>query len=148
MTLMEKFAKLTPEQREKLNAVKDEAALIAFAAENGIELTEQDKRDALAYFESGVLPMSEDDMDAVAGGAAAKKTSPAKAAADGRLVPMPHSHYFYHPFSYCSCHHDNKWAREVITTTSGYDANTVTHSSTYIDIKCYKCNKQWSKITI
>jgi len=44
MTLMQKFANLTPEQRKKLGAVKDESALNAFADENGIELTEQEKK--------------------------------------------------------------------------------------------------------
>ena len=86
MTLMEKFAKLTPEQRGNLGAVKDEAALVAFAAESGIELTEQDKRDALAYFESGVLPMSDDDMAAVAGGEAAENDSSEEEKPEGRNI--------------------------------------------------------------
>ena len=44
MTLTQKIANLTPEQ--------------------------QDKEEVLAHFENGVIPMSDDDMDAVAGGVA------------------------------------------------------------------------------
>ena len=147
MTLMEKFASLTPEQREKLDEVKDEATLVAFAAENNIELTEQDKKDALDYFENDVVPMSDDDMEAVAGGAAAKKSSPEKAKADGRTVPMP-----VMMNRLCNCHHDNKWARSKvfvranITSTSSGAMETDTYR--YEDVKCYKCGKQWEKCYI
>ena len=140
MSLMEKFAKLTPEQREKLDSVNDEATLVAFAAENSIELTEQDKKEALAYFENGVAPMSDDDMEAVAGGAAAKKSSPEKAAADGRTVPMPTAS------KTCICHHENKWAREE--KFLGRTEHGSYRIFLYSDIKCYKCNQWWKSLEV
>ena len=138
MTLMEKIAKLTPEQREKLDSVKDEAALVAFAAENGIELTEQDKKDVLDYFENGITPISDDDMDAVAGGAAAKKSSPEKAAADGRTVPLPSRN------NLCYCHYENKWARSKTHIRDKITDIVTYRVYLFSDIKCYKCNKTWT----
>jgi hypothetical protein len=68
MTLTERFASLTPKHREQFAAVKDEAALDAFAAEHGVELTAEDKTSVLEYFQSGVIPLDDDDLEAVAGG--------------------------------------------------------------------------------
>lgn len=57
MKLMEEFANLTPEQREKFAAVKDAAALDAYVFEINIELTEEEKTQAAEYFEKGMLPL-------------------------------------------------------------------------------------------
>ena len=44
MTLIEKFATLTPEQREKFKALKDGAGLDAFLAETGAAFSQEEKR--------------------------------------------------------------------------------------------------------
>ena len=137
MTLMEKIVKLTPEQREKLDSVKDEAALVAFAAENEIELTDGDKKAALSYFETGVVSMSDDDMEAVAGGSQ-KSDSEKEAQADGRIYNLPGGN------NLCGCHSKNKWARSetfIGTTWSGTD---FAKTYRYDDIKCYKCKNCWA----
>jgi len=138
MTLTQKIAGLTPEQREKLGTVKDEAGLNAFIAENGIELTDEDKKEALAYFENGVTPMSDDDMEAVAGGTS-KKDAEKQAKADGRTVPLP----YRVPGSYseqigCNCYYEKRWARsrQFKSKSGGVDTYT------YYDIKCYQCNRK------
>ena len=139
MTLIQKIASLTPEQREKLGAVKDEAALNAFATENGIELTEQDKKDALAYFENGVIPMSDDDMDAVAGGGkGGNPEAEAKAKADGRTYNLPAGNRL------CSCPHANQWSRSRTYVCDQTTCGTRYSIYSYDDIKCYKCNKTWA----
>lgn len=68
MALSEKIAKLTPEQKEKLVAVKDEAALDAFVSELGIELTVKDREQALEYFKTGKLSLADEELENVAGG--------------------------------------------------------------------------------
>ena len=68
MALQEKIAKLTPEQWEKLDAVKDETALDAFVSEHGIELTAEERGQILEYFKTGVLPLADEELDNVAGG--------------------------------------------------------------------------------
>ena len=144
MTLTQKIANLTPEQREKLGTVKDEAALNAFATENGIELTDEDKKDALAYFETGVTPMSDDDMDAVAGGGSKNSEAEAKAKKDGRTYNLPGN-----TGALCNCAHDYKFARyrttvrvNKISFNEGQEIWVDVYR--YDDIKCYKCNGTWS----
>jgi len=68
MTFTEKFANLTPEQREKFNALKDGAGLDAFLSETGMELTAEEKAQVMKYIESGKLPLSEEELETVAGG--------------------------------------------------------------------------------
>ena len=68
MTLIQKFATLTTEQKEQFTAVKDEAALEAFASKHGIDLSDELKADAAEYFRTGVLPLDDDELDNVAGG--------------------------------------------------------------------------------
>ena len=72
MTLTEKFEKLTPEQREKFNTVKDSAGLDTFLSETGFELTADEKAQVTELIISGKLPLSDDDLNAAAGG----QTSP------------------------------------------------------------------------
>jgi len=135
MTLMEKFASLTPEQREKFDEVNDEATLVAFAVENNIELTDEDKKKALTYVENGVVPMSDNDLEAVAGGAN-KDNSPNRAAEDGRLIPLPVM------TGLCRCHHKNKWARSKETLKGELGLTNYR----FIDIKCYKCYNTWAEV--
>lgn len=129
MTLIQKFANLTPRQREKFAAIKDGAELDAFVSETNIDLTEEEKTQAGEYLKKGMLPLDDDDLDTVAGGAT-KDVSPGLAAADGRNYNLPSGN------NLCVCHHENKWARSVGT-------KTLNGQTKYSDIKCYKCGKTW-----
>ena len=68
MNLTERFAALTPEQREKFNALKDGAGLDAFLTETGFELTDEEKTQILEYIASGQLPLADEELESVAGG--------------------------------------------------------------------------------
>ena len=68
MTLHEKFAALTPEQREKFSALKDGAGLDAFLTETGFELTDEEKAQITELILSGKLPLSDDELENAAGG--------------------------------------------------------------------------------
>jgi hypothetical protein len=68
MTIMEKFENLTQEQREQFSAVKDLAALDAFASQYGIDLTDEERQDMLEYIKTGVLPLGDEELENVAGG--------------------------------------------------------------------------------
>ena len=86
MTLAEKFATLTPEAQETFTAVKDEAALDTFLSQNGVTLTAEEKKQAVEYVTTGTLALSDDDMDAVAGGYTLK--SQQKCTKCGGALPM------------------------------------------------------------
>jgi len=68
MNLTERFATLTPEQREKFYTINDSAGLDAFLAETGLELTSDEKEQVTEFITSGKLPLSDDEINAVAGG--------------------------------------------------------------------------------
>jgi len=68
MTLTGKFIGLTPEQREKFNALKDSVGLEAFLSETGLELKVEEKAQVLEYIASGILPLADEELDNVAGG--------------------------------------------------------------------------------
>jgi len=68
MTLTEKFAALTPEQREQFKAVKTAEQLDAFLTDNKLELSVEEKAQALEYLEKGVLPLADEELENVAGG--------------------------------------------------------------------------------
>lgn len=68
MTLAEKFAGLTPEQKEKFLAVKTPEELEPFLAVEKIELTEEERKSALEYLTTGAVALGDDDLAAVAGG--------------------------------------------------------------------------------
>ena len=68
MTLSEKYKTLTAEQKEALAAVKTPEALDAFLAENNLVLSDEEKQQAMEYFNTGAVPLSDDDLDSVAGG--------------------------------------------------------------------------------
>ena len=142
MTLTQKIAGLTPEQREKLGTVKDEAGLNAFVAENSIELTDEDKKEALSYFETGVTPMSDDDMEAVAGGTS-KDDAEKKAKADGRTVGLPCIVPLLQYLQDCNCHYKKRWARSKELKTA---RNGLSDIYTYYDVKCYQCNRKWESV--
>ena len=68
MNITEKFSNLTREQREFFNTVRDGAGLEAFLGKSDIELTSEEKVAALEFIASGLLPLDDDELDAVAGG--------------------------------------------------------------------------------
>jgi len=68
MTLQEKFAALTPEQREQFSALKDRAGLDTFLTETCLELAADEKAQVLEYIASGQLPLADDELESVAGG--------------------------------------------------------------------------------
>ena len=68
MTLTQKFASISPEQREKFKALKDATALDAFLTENSLALTDEEKAQAIEYFSSGKLPLADEELENVAGG--------------------------------------------------------------------------------
>jgi hypothetical protein len=138
MTLTERFASFTPGQREQFANLKDEAALDAFTAEHSVELTAEDKASVLEYFQSGVLPLDDHDLEAVAVGqskANAMAQSEAQARADGRIYMMITN--ISRPGDFCRCDHRHIWIREV------KQHPTFLFSFYLIDMKCYKCG--WVK---
>jgi len=72
MTIMEaineKFEGLTAEQKEKLDSVQDAEGFKAFATETGITLTAEETAFVTDMFETGKLPLSDDDLDDATGG--------------------------------------------------------------------------------
>ena len=68
MNIIEKFSNLTQKQRELFNTVSDGAGLDTFLSQSGIELTAEEKTAALEFVASGLLPLDDDELDAVAGG--------------------------------------------------------------------------------
>ena len=68
MTLTEKFAKLTPEQREKFSAVSDSAGLDAFLAETGAALSQEEKARVMELITSGKQPLADEELENASGG--------------------------------------------------------------------------------
>ena len=68
MTLMEKFATLAPEQQEQFKLIKNVEQLDAFLADNKLELPEEDRKQLLEYFETGKLPLADEELENAAGG--------------------------------------------------------------------------------
>lgn len=68
MEMIEKFKKLTNEQRKQFITIRDGAKLDVFLSETGVELTREEKARILEYFQSGKLSLSDDELDNVAGG--------------------------------------------------------------------------------
>jgi hypothetical protein len=69
--LREKFAAITEEQGKELTAAmnaKDISALEAFCKKHGIELAADEKNVAAEYFKTGKLPLSDQELENVAGG--------------------------------------------------------------------------------
>lgn len=147
MTLMEKFATLTPEQREKFAEVKDAAALDAFVSEQGIDLTDEEKTQTLEYIKTGVLPLDDDELDAAAGGLWGymdfSSFGHGDPMAEGRSDPVG-----VHPCG-CEWQFDIRWPSGYVY--ADYLKRTPTKPgvaiATYYDVKCYKCGRQWSELT-
>lgn len=60
--------KFTPEQIEKAKACKTVEELLAYTKENGIELTEAEAANLFAQLNSKNASLSDDKLEAVAGG--------------------------------------------------------------------------------
>ena len=125
MTLMQKFETFSPEQKEKLLALQSADQLDAFLAETKSEMSAEEKAQVLEYITSGIVPLDDDDMEAVAGGVQTKKNSEQQAEDDGRIYNVPPGD------DLCTCNYRHKWAREVVKTNL-----TECNCS---DVKCYKC---------
>jgi len=68
MTIAEKIATLTPEQTQKFIALENSTELDAFLSDAGLELTGEEKAQALEFIESGKMQMSDEDIENAAGG--------------------------------------------------------------------------------
>ncbi len=142
MNLSEKFASLTKEDKERLGAVEDMPELEAFLSEHGIELTGDQKAALLEGIRSGVKPIEDDELNAVAGGGriiitdAEEKIVKQLAARDGRTINMPWGEALYINATICICNHKYKWGREIVPADYG---------KYLTDIKCYNCDKTWDK---
>ena len=73
MTLKEKLASLTPEQKNEFDGIRTAGQLEAFIAECKLELSEEEKKSLFVYLESGKFPLSDDELENAAGGAPSGK---------------------------------------------------------------------------
>jgi hypothetical protein len=69
MSLTERYKNLSAEQRETFNALKDSAGLDIFLSATGIEMNPDEKAQVLEYITSGKLPLSDEELENVSGGA-------------------------------------------------------------------------------
>ncbi|MCL2080046.1 MAG: hypothetical protein FWH17_09485 [Oscillospiraceae bacterium] len=139
MTLAQKFEEFNPEQKEQLLAVKSEAELDAFLAKTGKELSPEEKAEALEYIATGVAPLEDDDLEAVAGGKSGDDEQPPpeqttemskqQAFADGRRVKIICN-------SNCilkqGCQAGHVWCESFSTAGGAHFWNA----------KCYKCGTE------
>ena len=149
MTLTQKFQTLTTEQKEQFKAVKDDAALDAFASEYSIDLTAEQKADAQEYFKTGVLSLDDEELDNVAGGGCGSgdpdngSTYLSKAQKDGRLISIHFAETANKHLCGCGSYESGpatpKFARSQDIKVLG-DHDAIKY---YFDVKCYKCQKIW-----
>jgi len=69
MLLAERFTNLTQEQKDKLNTIKDIDELNDFVDQTDLKLTEKEKIQAMEFIKTGILPLEDEALDSVAGGA-------------------------------------------------------------------------------
>ncbi len=139
MTLTEKFKELKPEQRDELANLKDFTELDAFTSKHSIELSEEEKLEAKEYLESGKLPLGDDELDMVAGGAS-RPNYPVddQHLRDGRYYPCRKGG--------CNCIRiEPLYAK---SEESGYSNELGCEAKIYKDCKCYICNKTFQEIHI
>ena len=87
---------------------------------------------------SGIEAISDDELDAVAGGATDKEQfiqAMLDARADGRTCSLANDSL---SSAFCPCHFSYKWARSNKVIKNGV---TMVNLRGYTDIKCYKCGK-------
>ena len=148
MTLHEKFQALTPEQREKFNTVKDSAGLDAFLTETGLELTADEKEQVTEFITTGKQPLSDDDLNAVAGGADPRIIAAWRGVAEGEGRPthvgMKNTNFMWRNANCPKCNGIESLFCSSMTAT-GYFRETIISSrypSNYdcVDTKCYICD--------
>jgi len=149
MTITEKFATLTTEQQEKFNALKDGAGLDAFLSDTGLELTEEEKAQALEFIESGKLPLTDEEVNAVAGGNSAYVSSWRKIAeGEGRPKHVGASGWSsiiaYHngmkpPNTWYNANCPKCGGQESLFARDMGEMGSLNHVIWCIDVKCYVC---------
>ena len=168
MTLTEKFAGLTPAQRERFNTIKDTAELDIFLAETAITLTAEEKEQTASYIASGRMPLADEELESVAGGLCGNKpgTPPPlsedevnswkiAARADGRerIYKLPclnnscRSNLYSDPSgfeNYKSVYAKSMTQHDMpkMTTSDG----VIMGYKKYCDCKCYCCGQHWSEL--
>jgi hypothetical protein len=92
MTLSNRFDALSDEQQKQFVNIKDEAGLDCFISEHAIVLTEEEKQQVMEYITTGITPLSDDEVEAVAGGNNGKEGGYyyEKAKKDGRNHVIPY----------------------------------------------------------
>gem|GEM_PF-783859 len=137
MSLTAKFNELTSEQQEAFKEIKSAEALDKFIADNNITLTDEEKSSVVEYIETGMMPLSDDDMGAVTGGKGSSTPDYAQMARNSGY------HFRINKYSSStaakcpSCgtagamFSQNSFVRRQ-TSTYSYDE--------YIKTRCFKCN--------
>ncbi len=144
MTLMERIANFTTEQKEKFIMITDLDALDSFAAEYGIELSNEDREKSKEYFENQRILLDDEELDAATGGGRGGAINPPgyislkdaekQALADYRRINMEEENVV------CNCNHAGyTWARNCY-----WEGKT---KKEFSDLKCYYCGATAAKRT-
>ena len=145
MSLTAKFNGLTSEQQEAFGEVKSAEALDKFIADNNIILTDEEKSNVVEYIETGMMPLSDDDLDAVVGGKG-NQTPLDKARAEGRPIPFAFGGMFV-PCPTCSSSCETfMYASERVGIAGG--GLKFAGVSRYDNCKCYNCNNTWVSLWV
>ena len=138
MTITEKIAKLTPEQREKLGAFKDGTGLEAFLSEIGLDVTAKEKARVLEYITTGKLQLSDEEISTLAGGYRDEGSAEGREIQVGghRLVAGIGSRWFAETCGACGTEGG------IFAKSHSGDGNV------FYDCKCYNCGKQWPKVSM
>jgi len=138
MSLIKKYQSLTPTQQTSFIAVKNMDELEALLTSQKLVMTDAEKESFMEYIQSGKLPLDDDDMEQVAGGAGKQEEHimRGKAYEDGRTIPVASSNRT--PNICCTDPRGNN--RIPTLYAARYGENNPDYFS-YIDVKCYKCNK-------
>jgi hypothetical protein len=146
MSIAEKYKNLSAEQREKFNALKDSAGLDIFLSETGMDMNPDEKAQVLQYIESGKLPLTDEELENVAGGGCfggdTKQQSWKKIAEfEGRLLPVK---YLVNVIFKCGCcgEKDSMYARSM--DAEGIGSTLLI----YYDCKCYNSGKSWPLLNL
>ena len=143
MTLIEKFATLTPAQRERFDALKDGTGLDAFLSETELELSAEEKEQATELITSGKLLIPDGELDAAVGASnditrIAYENNMKRARADGRstLVEGRQRSLILQGYMPAVCPKCNYrrvlWCRSLTAKTNDYYE--------CVDTKCYRCD--------
>ncbi len=96
--------------------------------------------------QNGIEPINDNELEAVAGGAAKNITpqqAEAQAKADGRLIPFK-SKDSAAAYQICGCDIEYKWARSDTVLSVRFSEP----QKGYSDIKCYCCGRKSNGIII